>query len=146
MTTRDRIVATGQAVVAHLMRLPKSSREIVYSTREIHAGLDAMNAFEDDAARSNGWKLLAKLADYEFPGVRRGEEQPSAWKSVKRKVRPLEWHRIPSPDEMAAWVEKVRNHKGAGPVAEINAQVQDLQMRVEALEKSLAEALGTVGQ
>lgn len=132
MSTREKIIEAGHAVTKMRLGLAPVARELAYSTREVHRQLVTLRVFDSDKQKQDGWKLLAKLAEYEFPGVRRGAETQSAWKGNKRPVRPLEWHHTPRPEEMTAWEVKVRAHKGAGPVA-------SLAERVERLEKAVAE-------
>lgn len=127
MSMKDKVLEVGRAVTKTRLGTPAQFRELVLSTREIHGALTAAKVFTDDAQKLVGWKLLAKLVEYEYPGVRRGAETQSAWKGNKRLVRPLEWHHTPTPEEMTAWEEKVQNHKGAGPVANIADRLARLE-------------------
>lgn len=153
MSMKDKVLEIGRAVTKTRLGAPSQFREIVLSTREIHGALTAAKVFTDDKQKQDGWKLLAKLVEYEYPGVRRGAETQSAWKGNKRLVRPLEWHHTPTPEEMTAWEEKVQNHKGAGPVADIadrlalaEGQIVSLRGIVERLEKSVADLTQAVAQ
>lgn len=136
MSMRDKVIEAGTAVTKMRLGWPVAARELAYSTREVHRQLVTLRAFEGDKQKQDGWKLLAKLAEYGYPGVRRGAETESAWKGNKRPVRPLEWHHTPTPEEMTAWEAKVRSHKGAGPVA-------SLAERVERLEQQMKELLAS---
>ena len=150
MSTKDKVLETGRAVTKTRLGAPVQFRELVLSTREIHGALTAAKVFTDDKQKQkqDGWKLLAKLVEYDYPGVRRGAETQSAWKGNKRLVRPLEWHHTPTPEEMTAWEEKVQSHKGAGPVANIAdrlAQVEGQLARLgEQMERLLASPAATV--
>jgi len=150
MSMKDKVIETGRTVTAARIGQPAAARELVYSTREIHRQLVAGRVFVDDKQKQDGWKLLAKLVEYEYPGVRRGAETQSAWKGNKRLVRPLEWHHTPTPEEMTAWEAKVQAHKGAGPVADIaerlaqlDGQVVSLRGITERLEKQVADLTQT---
>lgn len=141
---RERIVAVGEAVTAARqweLKLPR--QPVALATREVHAALVKSKAFADDLQKKAGWKLLAKLADYEFPGVRRGAETESAWRGLKRMVRPLEWHHIPTAEEMAEWVEKVRTRKPDGELESLSREVSDLRAKVEALEEQMRNLLAS---
>lgn len=146
MSTKDKVIEAGRTVTAARIGQPAAARELVYSTREIHRQLVAGRVFVDDKQKQDGWKLLAKLVEYEYPGVRRGAATQSAWKGNKRLVRPLEWHHAPTPEEMTAWEAKVQAHKGAGPVADIADRLAALEAKVDALEKLVAQAAATVSQ
>lgn len=145
MSTKEKILALGQAVTATRLCFPVATREVTYTTREMHRQLVTRRVFVGDTEAKNGWKLLARLVDYEFPGVRRGAETKSAWRGNKNLVRPLEWHHTPTPEELTAWEQKVRDHKGAGPVAGLAEQVEDLKARVARLEEQVEKLLAPDG-
>jgi len=140
MRMKDKVIDLGRAVAAVRLGQPATARELVYSTREMHMQLVTARQFGDDKQKQDGWKLLAKLVEYEYPGVRRGAETQSAWKGNKRLVRPLEWHHTPTPEEMTAWEAKVQAHKGAGPVADIAERMAQLEGQVVSL-RGIAERL-----
>jgi len=143
MSMKDKIVALAEAVIATRMCFPEAARELTYSTREMHRQLTTRRVFVGEDQEKNGWKLLAKLVDYEFPGVRRGAETQSAWRGNKKPVRPLEWHRTPTPAELAEWKEKVRSHKAAGPIAGLNERLEDFEARLDKLEEQMRNLLAS---
>lgn len=136
MSTKDKVIEAGRAVFREQSAWAKlaTGTAMVYSTRDVHAALVNRGWFADDKEKQGGWKLLARLAEHEYPGVRRGAETQSAWKNHQRTVRPLEWHRAPTLDELTAWEAKVKEHKGAGPIASLAARVAQLEARVAELE------------
>ncbi len=133
-SAKGHVVYLGRAIADLRHKLPKTNPPVVFSTREVYGALDAAGVFSRaEISEAMRWKMLAKLADYEFPGVRRGAETESAWKGHKRKVRPLEWHHVPTQEEMTAWEAKVHGHKAAGPVASLAERVERLERQVKEL-------------
>lgn len=118
------------------------------STREVFNWLGVVGKTIPGEGTQAQYRMLGILAEHGYPGATRG-----AATQVKRygkmvTIHPWQWKAV-SDEAVEAWARE------AGPTPRVNvsakmreleARVQDLQMRVEALEKSLAEALGTVGQ
>lgn len=135
---------------------------LTYSTTEIHKALVNAKVFSTPIEMKQGWSALAKLALLEYPGARQGPPVVSNWRGAggtERVVRPKEWVHI-TDEQLAKWEHDVLNSKRAveeteltrlrkrvdelGDLANLGDMVKDLQVRVEQLEKLLAEALGTV--
>ena len=122
---------------------------LTYSTTEIHKALVNAKVFSTPIEMKQGWSALAKLALLEYPGVRQGPPVVSNWRGAggtERVVRPKEWVHI-TDEQLAKWEHDVLNSKRAVEETELTKlrkRVEDLQVRVEQMEKLLAEALGTV--
>lgn len=146
MSKAEQVIALGRAVCQWQREWQGTE---VWATRDTHAAMVDRQVFVGDEQEKKGWALLAKLAAYEYPGVRIGEPQEAAWKNMKRQVRPKEWHHAPTVEEMAAWEEKVLGHRStmaSASMTALTARVEKLETRLAELEKSFAEAVGAVAQ
>jgi len=104
------------------------------STKEVFgfmAKAGCMPPGDNDQAR---YRILGILAEHGYPGAAKGEQ-----KTVKRygkmvKVQPWVW-RLVAKDDLDAWAS------GAGPTPRVNvsAKTRELEQRIEALEKTVAE-------
>ncbi len=151
MSKAEQMIELGRAV--RKWQLEWQGDE-VWATRDIHEAMVNHKVFVSVDQEKKGWALLAKLAAYEYPGVRIGEPQRAAWKNMKREVRPKEWHHAPTAEEMIAWEDKVRGHRSTMASASMTAltarvtllegQCITLKSIVERLEKEVAELRKTV--
>lgn len=144
MSKAEQIIELGRAVCA--LQNVWEKRELgagmkaasVRPTGIIHEALCAKKVFDGKEQEKKGWALLAKLADYQYPGVRIGEPALSAWRGLNRMARAKEWHRAPTPEEMTAWEETVLGHRRT--LAQ--AATGNLMARMEAVEARLAALEG----
>lgn len=138
MSKAEELVALGRAVCAYQNDFPPSPGD-PDPTRGVHASMVDRGVFVGAEQEKKGWALLAKLAAWGYPGVRVGEPQEAKWKNMKRTARPKEWHRTPTPEEMAKWESDVLNHRRT--LAQ--EMTGNLKERVERLEEQVKKLLAS---
>lgn len=138
MSKAEELVALGRAVCKFQNDFPPEPSDPLL-TRDVHASMVDRGVFADEDQAKKGWARLAKLAAWGYPGVRVGEPQPAMWKNQQRMARPKEWHKAPTPEEMAKWESDVLNHRRT--LAQ--EQTGNLKERVERLEQQVKELLAS---
>lgn len=151
-TKAEQIIEFGRAVRREQIALAKLASGVVFSTRNVHQALAVRGVLAEEEQAKKGWAMLAKLADYEYPGVRLGAETESAWKGQKRLVRPKEWHAAPTDEEMVAWEKKVLGHRrsvaqaASGVIESRLAQLEDTVAELKKQVADLAQTAHNIGR